>query len=144
MSTLVAEFEGLEEGQHLTVEKPVKFENSDKVFFIHLTTDDGEYFAKEDAPAIALAILEAAGYTNAVGENGDITVPNAITSLRNHLRWQESAKEQEALDAEAKALYEAFHPKNSSLEGWPGIATRDAWREVAAKAREIHAKEENK
>lgn len=73
------------------------------------------FLAPSDAPAIALAILEAAGFV------GDETMFTglAVANLRDHIEEQErvtaEAKDKAKLEAEARDFYDAYH----SAADWP-------------------------
>lgn len=91
---------------------------------------------KEQAPALALAVLEAAGY---VPDNLSDT-GSAIRALQRRVEKQEKAKENEQLDKEAQALYEAF-AKESVFTQYQWEDLEDAkhpWIAAAKKARELH------
>lgn len=117
--------------------------------FVVKAYDDAEqnyapaYVANTDAPALALAILEAAGYA---GRTGETYICAAVDSLHYHIEEQAEAKEQKALDREAEALYAAYAtaasytPRNWAVEGF-SEDLKDRWRALARKAREIHSKE---
>ena len=98
--------------------------------------------APSDAPALALAILEAAGGRDALG----IDVGNAMIDLREFVADQEritaEAKEQAELEAEARDFYDAYH----SAADWPypdWVMLEDRHKAqflaVARKAREMRA-----
>lgn len=101
-------------------------------------------FTEEDAPALALAILEAAGYT---GFSDEGHMEFAMRGLRAYIFEQAErkaeAEEAKKLDEEALTLFNAFrterrlstHAKITDITG-----TEEAWREVARKARELHGK----
>ena len=127
------------DGQHLSVERSIRHEETPE-FFVSMTDRFGSYFTKEDAPALALAVLEAAGYVEPDGRAG-----NALFHLRVHRDQQAEAKEQEALNKEAKAIYEAYGKATPyAMLSWEGLNEgREPWRTVARKAREIHAAKES-
>ena len=96
-------------------------------------------FPPKDAPALALAVLEAAG----VGESSDAGV--AAGYLRSHIAEQEraaaEAKEQAELEAEALELLNAHreatgNPLAESLDGLLYNA-KENWLAVARRAREM-------
>lgn len=102
------------------------------------------YYKKSDAPAQALAILEAAGGRDSLG----IDVGNAMTDLREYVTEQErvtaEAKEQAELEAEGYALYFAWVESTGSsaiadsLNDMHRLA-KDQWLAVARRAREMRA-----
>ena len=101
--------------------------------------------APSDAPALALAILEAAGYTEAEYVDEWPNVNRAVFSLRLGIEEQEReasrAKEQAELEAEALELYNA----RISFLGGEALTSfeklnqdnKDMWLAVARKAREM-------
>ena len=98
-----------------------------------------------NAPALALAILEAAGYTEAEYVDEWPNVNRAVFSLRLGIEEQEReasrAKEQAELEAEALELYNA----RISFLGGEALTSfeklnqdnKDMWLAVARKAREM-------
>ena len=138
VSTLVAEFEGTD-GQHLTVERSLRW--PDKEFYLQLL-GELDFFPNEDAPAVALAILEAAGYEGK-SRTGLAAVSMAVLNLRHYVEEQEAAKREaeglKALDAEAQQLYEACPTMDNPIS-WGLLSNKgqEWWRRVAVKAREIH------
>lgn len=132
----------------LTIER--SDDDGDTVAEIHA---ESVFVRRQEAPAVALAILEAAQ-----AHMLDGAVAQAIVCLRSHLAYkaaekrrqeEEAAKlreateakrrEEEKLDAEALVLLNAFRRSAmgmsplQALDGVPQIA--DAWREVAKAAR---------
>ena len=95
---------------------------------------------KEQAPALALAVLEAAGY--GPRREGEVYthMHAAVGKLEAHLAEQEQAKENEQLDKEAKAIYNAF--ANASIftqHQWEDLEdAKHPWIAAAKKARELH------
>lgn len=101
----------------------------------------GSVIASSDAPALALAVLEAAG----VVESSDAGV--AAGYLRSHIAEQEritaEARELAELEAEALELMNvrlgaAGNPKHLTKETVDPIAL-EAWISVARRAREMRA-----
>lgn len=134
MSGYRAEFRD-DNGYLVAVEESVR---SDRDLFI--TGASGSYFTKEQAPALALAVLEAAGYTG----DHDWSAPEiAVDSLKRYVKEQaaaaQEAADKEALTAEAEALWAAFRG-GYDRPVWAEIKdeARDYWRAVARKARELH------
>lgn len=107
-----------------------------------LATGQGRWaeveFTEEDAPALALAILEAAGYENGKGEWGD-HISLAISHLKVHANEQAAkkaeAEEAKKLDEEARALCDS-----TKYGGWDVINDigKDYWRQIARAARELY------
>lgn len=132
-------------------------DSADDVLTIERARDAGEtvaqvsgvYVRREEAPAVALAVLEAAG-----AHMLDGAVAQAIVSLRAHLEYRAAqkrreeaeraareAKEREELDAAALAGLNSFRRNALSMSALDSLArvdefTANAWRE-AVKA--IHA-----
>jgi hypothetical protein len=117
---------------------------------------DGAFIPKAEAPALALAILEAAGWDDpegaAHGEGYHAKI--AVRRLRQHadhvarmaaIDAERKAKEaaeaadRAKLDAEAKALFLGGDPIYRAGR-WDhlGGAARDHWRAVARAARALH------
>ena len=99
-------------------------------------------FAPSDAPALALAILEAAGFEDS-SSGGHITGARiAVGDLKRHVKMHEritaEAKEQAELEAEALELYNVCMTGHNltSFDGLGG-ALRDQWLAVARRAREM-------
>jgi len=97
---------------------------------------------KDDAPALALAILEAAG---AHKESQDF-LGGAVEQLKFHIGEQErataEAKEREELEAEALAFYLAYIEAtgvNSAADSFDDLNSiaKEQWLAVARKAREL-------
>lgn len=101
-----------------------------------------------DAPALALAILEAAGVEGS-STGGLITGARiAVGELKRHVAKQEritaEAKEQAELEDEAFNLYRAYmavHEPMNAIGDWQMLAerTKEKWLAVARKAREMSA-----
>ena len=109
-------------------------------------------FAPSDAPALALAILEAAGLTVAKGDVKQDSFEDVMIDASLHLkcaiRLQErataEAKEQAELEAEALELFNTFWRSDgegpSSIENWRAPnEEREDWLAVARRAREMRA-----
>lgn len=98
-------------------------------------------FTKEDAPALALAILEAAGYTG--DDDLSIDTPDgAVRVLRRHIQWEArqkaEAEEAQKLDEEALALVNAWRESSGSPTDGSLGPLKDNWRAVARMARELY------
>ena len=91
--------------------------------------------AKADAPAFALAVLEAAGYTTDNSCAGD-----AVRSLKFQIANEARAAEEAQLDKEAEALARTHWDAQRYLFNWPKETStfKDLWLNVARKARELH------
>jgi hypothetical protein len=105
---------------------------------VYLDAPSGVYIPNEDAPALALAILEAAGYTG--DDNYSVhTAEGAVRVLRRHIEEQTAkkaeAEEAKKLDEEAKALCDSTPYGDWDTNSDNG---KDFWRGIARKARELH------
>lgn len=91
--------------------------------------------SKKDAPAFALAVLEAAGFTADNSCAGD-----AIRSLKFQIANEARAAEEAVLDKEAEALARTHWDAQRYLFNWPKETDtfKDLWLSVARKARELH------
>ena len=100
----------------------------------HVSSNAGIAFDSTTAPALALAILEAAG----VEESSDAGV--AAGYLRSHMteleRATAEAEAQAKLEAEALELYKTYWSGN--VTGFSNEPNRDDWLAVARRAREIN------
>ncbi|UIW13536.1 hypothetical protein PQD80_gp52 [Arthrobacter phage Lizalica] len=104
-----------------------------------VSSEDGRavYVPKDDAPAVALAILTAAGITaDAAGEKDERAVwllDRAATAR---------AAEKAAKEAEAKLTEEALALLNAATDScyteFAHDAIRDTWLRAARRARELH------
>ena len=108
---------------------------------------DGEFASvsvpKDEVPALALALLEEAGYVETDGRIG-----NALFHLREHRDLQIEAREQKALDAEARELFEAYRssgPYSLPLVPWAEqpANVQQGYVAIARTARQIHAAKES-
>lgn len=107
----------------------------------------GTFVAKDDAPAVAVAILKAAGHT---GDSGGDRVAHAIRNLERELaeraEKEAAAADARKLDAEALELYRAAAVIPSLAVTDPARLTPEAlnrWRRVARKARTLNAPKES-
>ncbi|WGH20342.1 hypothetical protein SEA_MAGUCO_50 [Arthrobacter phage MaGuCo] len=119
------------------------------------TPDDGAYASRDDAPAVALAILRAAGFTDRTGGGNETpyfvarAVRNLTSYAANQARQAEAEAEKlaadkaaaekadaEKLDAEALALWQAS-PGGRGDTRLP-VAVRDKYRAIARAARALH------
>ena len=98
------------------------------------------YVTREDAPAIALAILEAAGFV----DTGCGRMSHIVRELRADAEEQEAAKREsedlKALDSEAQQYYVAAWGGGADYKGYHTVddAAKTYWRNIAIKGREIH------
>lgn len=103
--------------------------------------------SEKDAPAIALAVLEAAGFDQ--GPFPDHDAEEATYRLQRHVRESESkaaaAAEEAELKREAKELYYASRGPDEAYQLWLhlGEGERGKWGRAARRAREL-AKERTK
>ena len=95
--------------------------------------------APSDAPALALAILEAAGIDDADSGNTSCAVADLRTYVAMVERITAEAKEQAELEAEAFELRRAYLEGRAGFDSWNELtdAERDHWLAVARKAREM-------
>lgn len=120
-------------------------ENHENAAFVEVSRSRFEHFIvpKDDAPAVALAILEASGWDGEVPFEKD-SVEDATYILRKAIK--EAAKAKAKAEDEAKLDAEALTLHNLHW-GVSGAAFRDDnmrlhWRKIALKARELHAPKE--
>ncbi|UIW13236.1 hypothetical protein SEA_WARDA_54 [Arthrobacter phage Warda] len=120
---------------------------------VHVTADDrygalvevtqsspytyGSYVPKDDAPAVALAILTAAGITaSSLGGYDERAV-----WLLDRLATTRAAEKAKA-DAEAKLAEEALALLNAATDScyadFPNETIRETWLRAARRARELH------
>ncbi|GAA2941190.1 hypothetical protein ACFO7V_16685 [Glutamicibacter bergerei] len=101
--------------------------------------------APSDAPALALAILESAGYGEEVDTDGSpdghvrVAKYYLYEGVKAHASITAKAKEQAELEAEALELYKA-HTSYHHAKSLSETASPSRWLAVARKAREIGAK----
>lgn len=99
----------------------------------------GTTLGKSDAPALALAILEAAGHN--ASPNGSFSV--AACYLRQGVKEQErataEAEELAELEAEALELRNEFTGQTATEWAYPTTTAKEGWLAVARKAREMRA-----
>lgn len=133
MGYKVAQFKG-HAGQTVSVERSVR--NAGEFY---IDADDA-YLTKEQAPAVALAILEAAGWNDQPSTNIGIASDQLRMHIREQERKQAEAKEDAKLDKEAKAIYEAFAKISVFVQPqWENLEdAKHPWIAAAKKARELH------
>lgn len=94
----------------------------------------------EEAPALALAILEAAGIADK-GFNESSDAEMAVAHLASHVGLERAnakeAADREKLDSEALALCIAAASLPAG-NGWPPAAPKYLWIKVAEAARTLH------
>lgn len=110
-------------------------------------THKGVLIDQSDVPALALAILEAAGVKVQHHPHAHATSPEFLELIAHSLTLQiqgtaakaKVAADREALDAEALALYKAY-AQGTNLQNINALATftADEFRRMATAAREIH------
>lgn len=122
-----------------------------------IATTDTVYVDKEDAPALALALLRSAGWDSTDPDVAAFAqfvddVNTAIEHEKFRLAQIEADIDRQIAAAEAAQLdYEALTLLNAaiaasgrepfaSLEATQSSSTRDFWRAAARKAREIHSR----
>lgn len=99
----------------------------------HVAAKDGVFIPRDEAPAAALALLEAAGWTT--GPHG---FAKAVEILRDGVKAREERKLTAAkLDAEALKLFNAA--TESGFREFPNDTVRETWRRAARRARELHS-----
>lgn len=94
----------------------------------HLSAPDGIFIPKAEAPAAALAILEAAGWRG---------VPISTNDVEKAAYLLEIAAQDEELAQEALALLNAA--TDSCYADFPNETVRECWLRAARRAREIHS-----
>ena len=103
----------------------------------------GFAFAPTDAPALTLAILEAAGFDDVDSGNTSCAVANLRTFIARQERITAEAKEQAELEAEALELVNAWMDSCGAgkYPSWGHVETgrRKQGLAVARKAREMRA-----
>ncbi|QOP65111.1 hypothetical protein PQE12_gp51 [Arthrobacter phage Adumb2043] len=104
-----------------------------------VSSEDGRavYVPKDDAPAVALAILTAAGITAKSAGGYDERAAWLLNRVAESRAAEKAAKEAEAkLEAEALALLNAA--TDSCYTAFAHDAIRDTWLRAARRARELH------
>lgn len=106
----------------------------------------GSTIAPSDAPALALAVLEAAGYEERqkgwdVRNSADENIAQAMRYLSKGIEIQKrttaEAKEQAELEAEAVELFNANHGTNRTDWDHADRSVISSWVRVARRAREM-------
>lgn len=97
-------------------------------------TTFGATVPSTDAPALALAILEAAGLVrdSCSGDDAEVALEWLHSAVARREREAKEAADREALEAEAMALWTALNPDHGFTVPPP------SWVEVARTARELH------
>lgn len=103
-------------------------------------TSASVHISKEDAPALALAILEAAGYTTEHGTPYSSIVYNLKGFIAADAKRKAEAEEAQKLDEEANAIRLALCSDILTPIEWAGLTERckDDYRRAARKARELY------
>lgn len=99
--------------------------------------------SSDEAPAIAIAILEASGLVrdNCSADEAEISLEWLYAAVATREREAKETADREALEAEALELLNAVRASNgnASVDSLDKIAgARDPYLTVASKAREIH------
>lgn len=112
----------------------------------HVSSNAGIAFDSTTAPALALAILEAAGFKaefHATGtfQDGDCwQLENVAQVIKDYLSIKDAeaaeAEAQAKLEAEALELYKTYWSGN--VTGFSNEPNRDDWINVARRARELN------
>lgn len=97
--------------------------HTDAVYLTFLSNNPARWIANEDAPAVALAILEAAGCDKA----GKTRLSRAMIALIEHISAEKVRAEREAEDAKADE-YRRFIYRQANL----GIETASSWHDFGA------------
>ena len=111
------------------------YEWADNSKTVMITVPSGQSnITPEDAPAVALAILEAAD----CGKAGRIRLSRAMIALVEHISAEKERAEREAEDPKVREFREAsmsaiatvFNESNADSKGWDGLseAGREGWR----------------
>ncbi|UIW13310.1 hypothetical protein SEA_CREWMATE_58 [Arthrobacter phage Crewmate] len=127
-----------QDGDHMEVTDSVRLDDH---AYVVAVDGPGVFVSKADAPAVALAILEAAGWTSSTSSDPAALPANAVYTLRRHVEEAEKAAklaaDEEALDREALELLNAA--TESSYPTMPDNVIGSVWRRAARKARELHS-----
>lgn len=95
----------------------------------------------EDAPALCLAILEAAGLVRDVcsGDDAEVALDFLYSAVARREREAKETADREKLQSEAWELFTAWNPdtKHGSVSVLPSFLVEE-WTRIARKAREIH------
>ncbi|MGO4298279.1 hypothetical protein [Glutamicibacter sp. MCAF14] len=106
----------------------------------------GINLAPSDAPALALAILEAAGHRPVAYDPERLAGDDLLAYIAHRLavhvgdeaKRTAKAKDKAELEAEALELYKAAYPVHADWD-WKSVANTDKWLAVARRAREMKA-----
>ncbi|WGH21233.1 hypothetical protein SEA_OBITOO_57 [Arthrobacter phage ObiToo] len=127
-----------QDGDHMEVTDSVRLDDH---AYVVAVDGPGVFVSKADAPAVALAILEAAGWTAEASPISASRPGNAVYALRKHVEEakEEAARkaDEEALDREALELLNAA--TESSYPTMPDNVIGSVWRRAARRARELHS-----
>jgi hypothetical protein len=105
---------------------------------VYVSTEDGGAYVKtSDAPQVALALLEIAGFDEAVGTGRHIGM--AVSQLRTHVREEEAERErkaaEEALQKVEDEKVQAFRRVILEAQGFT-LSTIVSWEEASDDYRE--------
>jgi len=134
--------------------------------FVH-TASRAALVRKEEAPALALALLELSGWeADSLGGPVEHALKGLAKHIQNVAAAEEAARkeaeeearkaaeeearkaeESAALDAEALALLNSYRlsngqPARTSLDEIRNLTSREGWRTIAREARKMHAQPE--
>ncbi|UIW13470.1 hypothetical protein SEA_AMYEV_55 [Arthrobacter phage Amyev] len=99
--------------------------------------DSAVHITREEAPAVALAILDAAGYVPRFPGNGQIAEGKLYAAAA--LLQEGVLEEAEAPEIEREALALLNAAADSRYADFPNDHVREFWLRTARKAREIHS-----
>lgn len=111
----------------------------------HVSPNEGIAFDSTTAPALALTILEAAGWPEDDPRSATKQIMMWLGDVvRTVERITAEAEAQAKLEAEALKLYRAYmaiHEPMNAIGGWHMLAehTQETWLAVARRAREMRA-----
>lgn len=104
----------------------------------HVSSNAGIAFDSTTAPALALAILEAAGYSGADHNSFGMAVHQLNIGLIEQERDTAEAEAKAKLEAEALELFKTLMGvKGYENFTWSEVASKDEWLAVARRAREM-------
>ena len=127
------------------------------VYVEFMRNNPSRWIAGEDAPAVALAILEAAGWNDDGPDHDEYDPANVIlTNLRDIVQdladEKRRAQKREAEDAKVRAFRESslsaiasvFHGSRTDDEDWAGLSGtgREGWRAHYRAARKFFEEEQ--
>lgn len=95
------------------------------------------YVSREEAPAVALAVLDAVGLAPRFPGNGQIAEGKVYAAAA--LLQEAVLEEAEAPEIEREALALLNAATESAYEGFPNESVRECWTRAARAARELHS-----